>query len=202
MDLVRWGALGFMASGVMWVAAGVFGSFLIMAVTDFAVLVLEMVAFLLLILGMVGLHALQRKSYGIVGLVGFLTVVLGGLAQILGVVVFVVGSSSALLWLVSPVGPAVMVIGWVLYGAATLRARVLPRWCGVLFIVALPVALILQRPPKTLTPSQNASISVQIPDRRASHQNLYEEDHLRLPPSIGSIIVTTAVRNRMLENGN
>lgn len=29
---------------------------------------------------------------------------------------------------------------------ATLRARVLPRWCGVAFIVALPVALILSIP--------------------------------------------------------
>ena len=53
----------------------------------------------------------------------------------------------------------------------------------------------LQRPPKTLTPSQNASISVQIPDRSASQQNLYEEDHLRLPLSTGSIIVTTAVES-------
>src|SRR5215217_9450219 len=52
----------------------------------------------------------------------------------------------------------------------------------------------LQRPPKALTPSQNASISVQIRDRSSSQQNLYEEDHLRLPPSTGSIIVTTAVR--------
>src|SRR5829696_4048058 len=146
MDIVRWGALGFMASGLLWVAAGVFDSFVAVSGfgTGLASLMLPMVALLLLILGMVGLHAIQRPSYGIIGLVGFLAVVLGGLAQIFGVVVFVVGSSSALLWLVSPVGPAVMVIGWVLYGAATLRARVLPRWCGVLFIVSLPVALILE----------------------------------------------------------
>jgi hypothetical protein len=30
-------------------------------------------------------------------------------------------------------------VGFVLYGAATLQARVLPRWCGVGFIVGLPV---------------------------------------------------------------
>src|SRR5215208_3561613 len=51
----------------------------------------------------------------------------------------------------------------------------------------------LQLPPKTLTPSQNASKSVQIADRSASQQNMYEEDDLRLPPSTGSIIVATAV---------
>src|SRR5215217_9392668 len=58
----------------------------------------------------------------------------------------------------------------------------------------------LQLPPKTLTPSQNASKSVQIADRSASQQNMYEEDHLRLPPSTGSIIVTTAVGQEKVEN--
>src|SRR5215217_8482844 len=56
----------------------------------------------------------------------------------------------------------------------------------------------LQLPPKTLTPSQNASKSVQIADRSASQQNMYEEDDLRLPPSTGSIIVATAVGPRLL----
>jgi len=30
-------------------------------------------------------------------------------------------------------------VGLVLYGVATLQARVLPRWCGVGFIVGLPL---------------------------------------------------------------
>jgi len=29
-------------------------------------------------------------------------------------------------------------VGLVLYGAATLQARVLPRWCGILFILLMP----------------------------------------------------------------
>jgi hypothetical protein len=33
-----------------------------------------------------------------------------------------------------------------LHGVATLQARVLPRWCGVAFIVALPVTLVLSNP--------------------------------------------------------
>ncbi len=36
-----------------------------------------------------------------------------------------------------------MLVGFVLYGAATLQARVLPRWCGIAFIVFLPVAILL-----------------------------------------------------------
>lgn len=38
-------------------------------------------------------------------------------------------------------GLLILLLGFVLYGVATLQARVLPRWCGVAFIVALPVAL-------------------------------------------------------------
>jgi hypothetical protein len=34
-----------------------------------------------------------------------------------------------------------MLVGFVLYGIATLRARVLPRWYGLALIVALPVSL-------------------------------------------------------------
>ena len=34
-------------------------------------------------------------------------------------------------------------VGFVLYGAATLQAGILPRWSGVAFIVALPLVVIL-----------------------------------------------------------
>jgi hypothetical protein len=36
-----------------------------------------------------------------------------------------------------------MVVGFWLYGLATLHARALPRWCGVAFIAALPLGLAL-----------------------------------------------------------
>jgi len=36
-----------------------------------------------------------------------------------------------------------VLVGFVLYGAATLQARVLPRWCGVGFIVGWPVTVAL-----------------------------------------------------------
>jgi hypothetical protein len=31
----------------------------------------------------------------------------------------------------------------ILYGAATLQAKVLPRWCGIAIIVVLPVTILL-----------------------------------------------------------
>jgi hypothetical protein len=51
--------------------------------------------------------------------------------------------SSALVWLVSPIGLSVKLVGFVLYGVATLRARVLPRWYGVALIVLVPVSVVL-----------------------------------------------------------
>jgi hypothetical protein len=37
-----------------------------------------------------------------------------------------------------------LLVGFALYGAATLRARVLPRWCGVVFIIAFPITALLE----------------------------------------------------------
>jgi hypothetical protein len=57
----------------------------------------------------------------------------------LGAVVFLAGS-SALEWISFP-GTLAMLVGFVLYGAATVQARVLPRWYGLALIVSMPVSL-------------------------------------------------------------
>ncbi|HEX2181288.1 MAG TPA: hypothetical protein VHH10_03315 [Rubrobacteraceae bacterium] len=48
--------------------------------------------------------------------------------------------SLALEWISFP-GTLGMLVGFVLYGVATVQARVLPRWYGLALIVALPVTL-------------------------------------------------------------
>jgi hypothetical protein len=122
-------------------------------------LVLSIVAYLLWVGGVVGLHALQKENLGLIGHAGFYTVVLAFAAlilaqlillltivtQILGTLTLLVGS-EALLWFVGWVqdlGSLGLMIGFVLYGLATLGARVVPRWCGVLLIVLFPVSLFL-----------------------------------------------------------
>jgi hypothetical protein len=106
-----------------------------------AVFALLIVALLLTAVGVVGLHALQRESYGLIGRVGFYTVLVTIAARILGSAVLLSGS-EALVWLVL-VGLWGMIVGFMLYGAATVQARVLPRWYGVLLIVFQPLALVL-----------------------------------------------------------
>jgi hypothetical protein len=56
---------------------------------------------------------------------------------------FLMGSDVwevTLQWLVAPAGSLIILVGLVLYGAATLQAGVLARWCGVGLIVVPPLA--------------------------------------------------------------
>jgi hypothetical protein len=99
----------------------------------------QAVALLLLLAGMVGFHVLQRGSYGLVGWAGFFMVVAGFPVDVLGKTgVLPEGAAFEQLLVI---GVLAIMLGFVLYGAATLRAGILPRWCGVGFIVGpvLPI---------------------------------------------------------------
>lgn len=146
ISLIRLGGLAAMVGGVMFVAPTLLGGYCPQAY-DFLPLppmeVLLVVALLLVPVGMVGFHALQRQSYGRIGSVGFWLGVVASLVVAFGVVdYFIWGDVLQELppvWLVW--GVLGLVAGFLLYGVATLQARVLPRWCGLAFIVALPITL-------------------------------------------------------------
>ena len=105
--------------------------------------VLSVGALLLVPIGMVGFHILQMGCYGRIGRVGFWTVVIASIVLGLGVAGRLWWENSAPLWLVSPVSTLGLLVGFILYGAATLQARVLPHWCGMTFMAALPAAIAL-----------------------------------------------------------
>ena len=86
------------------------------------------VAMLLVLVGILGFHALQKGSYGLMGLSGFYAVVAGIAGQVVGLA-FLLSGSTSLLWLVSAAA-FVLMVGFVLYGFATFRAGALPRRCG------------------------------------------------------------------------
>ena len=140
-DLIRWGGLAAMLSGVAW---------WLLALLELAgayegespwLSVLFIVALLLLLAGMVGFHALQEGSYGRIGRAGFYAVLaVGVLILIWNLVSLLSGSGIGWLRAISLLG---LLVGLALYGAATLRARVLPCWCGVVFIVAFPITALL-----------------------------------------------------------
>jgi hypothetical protein len=139
-DLIRWGAIGLMLGGVMWVVLGLSALVgYLQANAGREDVVLFVVALLLTAAGLVALHTLQNDSYGLLGRAGFYIALAAVAARILGAVVFLAGS-SALEWISLP-GTLGMLVGFVLYGVATVQARVLPRWYGLALIVVLPVSL-------------------------------------------------------------
>src|SRR5215212_6746026 len=92
--LVRWGAIGLMLGGVTWIVLGLSAVFgYLQATSGRDDVVLFVVALLFTAAGLVGLHTLQKGSYGLLGQVGFYLALVAVAARILGAVLFLAGSS-------------------------------------------------------------------------------------------------------------
>ena len=140
-ELIRWGGLAAMLAGatfivLMLIPEGLPGSFL-----NTLNSLVFVVAVLLMLAGLAGFHALQKGTYGRIGRAGFYTVIVSGIARIIAQVGLISGNPA--LGFLDFLGLLGVLVGFVLYGAATLQARVLPRWCGVGFIVSWPVTVAL-----------------------------------------------------------
>jgi hypothetical protein len=142
--LIRWGGLAGLVAGVMFVLAGIFiliappqgGVF--NSFGDYLSEVILVVAFALTLVAIAGLHALQSGRYGRLGAAGSLITFIGYALIVLVTAVSVLARGQAL-YLVRLVGATAVLIGSTLLGATTLRAQVLPWWCGVLLIVGFPL---------------------------------------------------------------
>jgi hypothetical protein len=144
LPLVRWGGLAAMLAGVAFMVL-----VLIPKARDgspfyiFGSVLLFVTVWLLLLVALAGFHALQKEHYGRIGRAGFYTVIVGASAMIVIQLLTWVGVTLGITALVfpDPVGLLIVMVGLVLYGVATLQARVLPRWCGVGLIVGVPVLI-------------------------------------------------------------
>ena len=120
--------------------------------------------------GLVGLHARQAAGYGWLGKTGFLVSFVGTTLLLAGLVLSLLARALAeapvgggapgpafpdrLLWL----GLWGTLFGFALLGTATLRLGALPRWCGWLLIVCLPLAIAAPTTPDAVhaTPANTA----------------------------------------------
>jgi hypothetical protein len=129
-------ALSYVAAGTLILVAPlqrVFGS-----ISEHSIEVLLVVAFTLTLVAIAGLHGLQRERYGRLGAAGSSMTFIGyALIAVVTAVTILVGGDA--LFAVRLIGALAILIGSVLLGAMTLRARVLPWWCGVLVIVGFPL---------------------------------------------------------------
>ena len=145
--IVRWGGWAGVVAALTYVAAGtlilisplqrVLGS-----VSEHSIEVILVVAFALTLVAIAGLHGLQSPRYGRLGAAGSSMTFIGyALIAVVAAVSIRVGGEA--LSAVRLVGALAILMGSVLLGAMTLRARVLPWWCGVLLIVGFPLGAIL-----------------------------------------------------------
>lgn len=141
MNVVRWEALVAVLAGLAWLASFVIG-LEVMGLSSYVADGTFGVALLGTLAGLVALHTRQSRRYGALGLVGFLVASVGT-ALVLSNVLLVGSAGRELLDLLLGLGLLGMLTGFVILGVSTIRAKVLPEWCGVALIVALPVAVAL-----------------------------------------------------------
>jgi hypothetical protein len=157
-DLIRWGGLAAVVSGVLSVIGDLLRLFVDVENSQTAttvpyalVFLLYLLGAVLLLLGLVGLYTSQSEAAGLLGLVGFLGAFLGTVL-LAGALWFELFITPALATRAPELAEAELgllgfilvflfgTLGWILFGIATLRARVYPRWAAVLLIVGGVVA--------------------------------------------------------------
>jgi len=152
-NLVRWGGIAAALAGLIFIVLLVLtnpqqGLAPDTVFSGSPSMVLFLGALLGQMVGVAGLHALQRGHYGRLGTVGSLVAFAGFALEFIAFIALSLlgGPSSAVnvvLALLLLLGILAPFVGLVLLGVATLRARVLPRWFGVLLIVGMFVVALL-----------------------------------------------------------
>src|SRR5215213_9810771 len=141
-DSIRWGSLAAFGAGVLFIVSTLL-AFAVGKGDEASPLdILAILAYVLEVVGLVGFHALQGRNYGRIGRAGLYTTIGSIVVFELLLLTSLLGGDVGLDWLVA-VGVLGLLVGLVLYGTATLQARVLPRWCGILFIILMPVGILL-----------------------------------------------------------
>lgn len=151
-DLVRWGGLAGLVAGAAFIVEGILtlvgpeqgpeaaGSpFFYLSNSVFVI------AFIGILGGLIGLHALQAPSYGKIGRAGLVASLIGIALMLLTTVIAMAsaGRPSDVVGAIFGIAFLVTLVGFVLYGAATLQAKVLPRWGGLALIIVLPISIVL-----------------------------------------------------------
>jgi hypothetical protein len=147
-NLIRWAAFGALLSGVAWIAAGFLSltypappSGSSYSLVNYLGTAAISIAYLGVLMGLVGIHLRQSGSYGMMGTIGFLLSFIGAALAFVGQATSAIfPQSGALNWLFNNPGflfliaLLLFVVGLVILGISTLRAGVMPRWSGFALI--------------------------------------------------------------------
>ena len=164
-DLIRWAGLAAILAGVLLVVADLLNlaigfdddePFSETATTDIYAFqsVVNLLAAVLLLIGLVGLYARQSEAAGLLGLAGFLVAFLGTalVTGLLWASLFIVPTLAVEVpaFLDQVEGPPpgffltfiTFAVGWLLFGIATLLARVYPRIPTILVMIGAVIAVL------------------------------------------------------------
>ena len=152
-NLIRWSGMASLLAGVLQIL----GAFLHPTGEDLAAIntsnwvpahLALWVSAILILLGLVGLYTRQAEKTGWLGLAGFVLAFIGiavggGLLAIVSIIIPLIASESPTLITQAMTPPAFLLpvvalgfgLGFILFGVATMRSGVLPRWAGLLLII-------------------------------------------------------------------
>jgi hypothetical protein len=152
-SLVRRSATFAFVAGIGWATAGLL-SLALRKPHGFLDILLSVP--ILVMLGAVsGLHALQRERAGRLGAVGYRAMLLGTPVVLLGQVGIIV-DNELLLKTALPAGMSIWILGLILFGAATARARLLPRWIGIGIALSQGLAVLVGLALSPISPLANS----------------------------------------------
>ena len=162
--LIRWSGLISLLAGVLYALA----AFLHPVGEDLAAItspkwvtahLVYWVSVILMQLGLVGLYARQVEKAGWLGLAGFVLAFIGtGLVESILIMVStimpLIGAEAPTIFDQAMTPPAFLLLlfiggfglGYILFGVATMRAGVLPRWSGLLLIIGVSFFMISESP--------------------------------------------------------
>jgi hypothetical protein len=148
--LVQWGAIGGVLAGVAWACSDVLALLFpgqeegpLGSTSFYLIESADAIAEAGMLAALVGLHVVQARSLGRLGTLSFAVAFVGTalvLVSTLLLLVFLDRPGETVLGLLFGLGLVGLVVGFVLFGIATFRARVLPRSSGLL-LVAYPLVL-------------------------------------------------------------
>lgn len=150
-NLIRWAGLAAMAGGVLW-ALWYVGVSLVGGDNYQVYNRLMPVVLLLLAVGLVAFHAVQKGSHRLVGTTGFVVALIGLFVMIAGNIVefwafteeaYGPNSLRNSAWMAFGLGMFTFYVGTVLFGIDTLRARMLPHLGAFLLISWFPAGFLV-----------------------------------------------------------
>ena len=132
-NLFRWSGLAAIIGGVLlplsWVVRFIF------AVQRPISGTLEFVGTILLVFGFMGVYAFQHKESGVIGFLGFLLVIIHQCSSLGETWLQDGGELTGAAAVLAPLVGATMLLGFILLGIGTWKAKKLPLWTAVLWIV-------------------------------------------------------------------